>query len=95
MTCRRTSNKYCKLHQIMLSKGHEFPTGSGTIAQLGVWFFHIVVHGVVHLILDLLIVKGRLRMKNINDFTTKMSSRITAHLKKLTLPLLVTAIVTI
>lgn len=95
MTCRRTSNKYCNLHQIMLLKEHEFPTGSGTIAQLGVWFFHIVVHGVVHLILDFVIAKGRLPMKNITDFTTKMSSRVMAHLKKLTLPLLVTAIVTI
>lgn len=34
-------------------------------------------------------------MKKITDIATKMFCRVTAHLKKLALPLLVTAIVTI
>jgi len=34
-------------------------------------------------------------MKKINDVATKMFGRFTAHLKKLALPLFVTAIVTI
>lgn len=34
-------------------------------------------------------------MKKITDVATKMLCRVTAHLKKLALPLLVTAIVTI
>jgi len=34
-------------------------------------------------------------MKKITDFAAKMFSRFSAHLEKLTLPLLVTAIVTI
>lgn len=87
--------QYCNSRQITLCGGHEFPTGSGTIAQLGVWFFHIVVHGILHVILDYVVSKGRLPMKKITDVSTKMFCRVTAHLKKLALPLLVTAIVTI